>query len=77
MLKQDYKEGEMTLKTALALAIKVLNKTMDVSKLSAEKGKQFSDAGWLITYIYIYIIIILMYIYIKNVVNLYTSAVVY
>uniref|UniRef100_A0A8B9ZJ83 Proteasome subunit alpha type-4 n=1 Tax=Anas platyrhynchos TaxID=8839 RepID=A0A8B9ZJ83_ANAPL len=37
MLKQDYKEGEMTLKTALALAIKVLNKTMDVSKLSAEK----------------------------------------
>lgn len=27
--------------------------------------------------IYIYIIIILMYIYIKNVVNLYTSAVVY
>lgn len=40
MLKQDYKEGEMTLKSALALAVKVLNKTMDVSKLSAEKGKQ-------------------------------------
>lgn len=39
MLKQDYKEGEMTLSSALALAIKVLNKTMDVSKLSAEKGK--------------------------------------
>lgn len=38
MLKQDYKEGEMTLSSALALAIKVLNKTMDVSKLSAEKG---------------------------------------
>lgn len=38
MLKQDYKEGEMTLKSALALAVKVLNKTMDVSKLSAEKG---------------------------------------
>uniref|UniRef100_A0A3Q3JQL5 Proteasome 20S subunit alpha 4 n=1 Tax=Monopterus albus TaxID=43700 RepID=A0A3Q3JQL5_MONAL len=37
MLKQDYKEGEMTLSSALALAIKVLNKTMDVSKLSAEK----------------------------------------
>ncbi|KYO21326.1 hydroxylysine kinase [Alligator mississippiensis] len=37
MLKQDYKEGEMTLKSALALAVKVLNKTMDVSKLSAEK----------------------------------------
>lgn len=39
MLKQDYKEGEMTLKSALALAVKVLNKTMDVSKLSAEKGE--------------------------------------
>lgn len=42
MLKQDYKEGEMTLSSALALAIKVLNKTMDVSKLSAEKGEDFS-----------------------------------
>lgn len=39
MLKQDYKEGEMTLLSALALAVKVLNKTMDVSKLSAEKGE--------------------------------------
>ncbi|KAJ0001859.1 hypothetical protein NQD34_001655 [Periophthalmus magnuspinnatus] len=37
MLKQDYKEGEMTLSSALALPGKVLNKTMDVSKLSAEK----------------------------------------
>merc|ERR1712142_840827 len=37
MLKQDFKEGEMTLSSALALAVKVLNKTMDVSKLSAEK----------------------------------------
>ncbi|PIO12075.1 hypothetical protein AB205_0069170, partial [Aquarana catesbeiana] len=37
MLKQDYKEGGMTMKAALALAVKVLNKTMDVSKLSAEK----------------------------------------
>ncbi|EHB00582.1 Proteasome subunit alpha type-4 [Heterocephalus glaber] len=37
VLKQDYKEGEMTLKSVLGLAIKVLNKTMDVSKLSAEK----------------------------------------
>ncbi|MCQ8205591.1 hypothetical protein NP569_25205, partial [Vibrio parahaemolyticus] len=34
---KEYKEGEMTLKSALALAVKVLNKTMDVSKLSAEK----------------------------------------
>ncbi|KAF3855160.1 hypothetical protein F7725_023215 [Dissostichus mawsoni] len=37
MLKQDFKEGEMTLSGALALAVKVLNKTMDVSKLTAEK----------------------------------------
>ena len=39
MLKQDDKEGEMSLSSALALAVKVLNKTMDVSKLSAEKGE--------------------------------------
>lgn len=44
MLKQDFKEGEMTLSTALALAVKVLNKTMDVSKLSAEKGADFSSS---------------------------------
>lgn len=44
MLKQDYKEGEMTLSSALALAIKVLNKTMDVSKLSAEKGADLSSS---------------------------------
>ncbi|CAD7682233.1 unnamed protein product [Nyctereutes procyonoides] len=36
MLKEDYK-GEMTLKSALALAIKILNKTMDMSELSDEK----------------------------------------
>lgn len=34
----------MTLSTALALAVKVLNKTMDVSKLSAEKGADFSSS---------------------------------
>uniref|UniRef100_A0A7N8X603 Proteasome subunit alpha type-4 n=1 Tax=Mastacembelus armatus TaxID=205130 RepID=A0A7N8X603_9TELE len=48
MLKQDYKEGEMTLSSALALAVKVLNKTMDVSKLSAEKDgatDSHSDGG--------------------------------
>lgn len=45
MLKQDYKEGEMTLKSALALAVKVLNKTMDVSKLSAEKGDPVSSCS--------------------------------
>lgn len=43
MLKQDFKEGEMTLSSALALAVKVLNKTMDVSKLSAEKGADLSS----------------------------------
>lgn len=42
MLKQDFKEGEMSLSSALALAVKVLNKTMDVSKLSAEKGKIYT-----------------------------------
>lgn len=35
----------MTLKSALALAIKVLNKTMDVSKLSAEKGNPCPPPG--------------------------------
>lgn len=38
-LKQEYKEGETTLKDAQALAIKVLSKTLDMTKLSAEKGK--------------------------------------
>ncbi|XP_070543439.1 proteasome subunit alpha type-4 [Ptychodera flava] len=37
MLKQEYKEGEMTMKDSLALAIKVLSKTLDITKLSAEK----------------------------------------
>ncbi len=46
MLKQDYKEGEMTLPSALALAVKVLNKTMDVSKLSAEKGVCLARRRW-------------------------------
>uniref|UniRef100_A0A6P8PIN9 Proteasome subunit alpha type-4-like n=1 Tax=Geotrypetes seraphini TaxID=260995 RepID=A0A6P8PIN9_GEOSA len=37
VLKQDYKEGEMSLKSAFTCAVKVLNKDMDVSKRSAEK----------------------------------------
>lgn len=37
MLKQEYKEGEMTLKDALQLAIKVMSKTLDMTKLAAEK----------------------------------------
>ena len=38
MLKQDYKEGETTLQQALQLAIKVLSKTLDMTKLTSEKG---------------------------------------
>ena len=38
MLKQDYKEGETTLKQALQLAVKVLSKTLDMTKLTSEKG---------------------------------------
>lgn len=37
MLKHEYKETP-TLEEALQLAIKVLNKTLDSTKLSAEKG---------------------------------------
>ncbi|XP_023023022.1 proteasome subunit alpha type-4 [Leptinotarsa decemlineata] len=36
-LKQEYKEGEMTLKDAKSLAIKVLVKTLDMAKLTSEK----------------------------------------
>ena len=38
MLKHEYKEIP-TLEEALQLAIKVLNKTLDSTKLSAEKGR--------------------------------------
>lgn len=54
LLKQDYKEG-CDLKEACAMAVKVLSKTMDSSKLSSEKSKwtctimnsswQYTD-GW-------------------------------
>lgn len=37
MLKQEYKEGEMKLADALDLSIKVLSKTLDLSKLTADK----------------------------------------
>ncbi|XP_050293399.1 proteasome subunit alpha type-4 [Anthonomus grandis grandis] len=36
-LKQEYKEGEMSLQDAKALAVKVLSKTLDVTKLTSEK----------------------------------------
>jgi 20S proteasome subunit alpha 3 len=38
LLKQDYKE-DCTLKEACGLAVKVLSKTMDSTKLSSEKSK--------------------------------------
>jgi 20S proteasome subunit alpha 3 len=37
ILKQEYKEGETTLKEALVLAIKVLSKTLDATKMTSEK----------------------------------------
>ena len=40
MLKQEYKEDEMTLKSAVAMAVKVLSKTMDTNKLTPEKGEK-------------------------------------
>lgn len=41
MLKQEYKEAGITLEEALSLAIKVLSKTLDMTKLTSEKGKGF------------------------------------
>ncbi|KAJ7365914.1 Proteasome subunit alpha type-4 [Desmophyllum pertusum] len=37
MLKQEYKEEEMGLKDALKLAVKVLDKTLDITKLTPDK----------------------------------------
>lgn len=50
LLKQDYKD-ESTLKEACGLAVKVLSKTMDSTKLSSEKSKflkllLFPDETW-------------------------------
>jgi len=36
-LKQEYKEGEMTLASALDLSVKVLSKTLDMTKLTPDK----------------------------------------
>lgn len=41
MLKQEYKEGETNLQSALQLAIKVLSKTLDMTKITSEKGKMY------------------------------------
>lgn len=38
-MKQEYKENETTLEEAKALAVKVLAKTLDMTKLTPEKGK--------------------------------------
>merc|ERR1712038_900846 len=37
ILKQEYKEGEMSLNGALDLSMKVLSKTLDMTKLTADK----------------------------------------
>ncbi|CAG2162194.1 unnamed protein product [Oppiella nova] len=37
VLKQEYKDGETSLKDALALTVKVLSKTLDTTKLTADK----------------------------------------
>ena len=44
LLKQDYKE-DSTLQEACAMAVKVLSKTMDSTKLSSEKSKSPSPHG--------------------------------
>merc|ERR1712111_94303 len=36
-LKQEYKEGEMSMDSALDLAVKVLSKTLDMTKLTPDK----------------------------------------
>jgi 20S proteasome subunit alpha 3 len=36
-LKQEYKEGEMSLKDSMDLSIKVLSKTLDMTKITADK----------------------------------------
>jgi 20S proteasome subunit alpha 3 len=37
-LKTEYKEGQMTLDEAKKLAVKILFKTLDATKLTADKG---------------------------------------
>ena len=39
MLKQEYKEGDTNVQQALDLSIKVLSKTLDTNKLTADKGE--------------------------------------
>lgn len=37
-MKTEYKEGQMTLDEAKKLAVKILSKTLDATKLTADKG---------------------------------------
>lgn len=37
-MKTEYKEGQMTLNEAKKLAVKILSKTLDATKLTADKG---------------------------------------
>ena len=43
ILKQEYKIGETKLADALKLAVKILSKTLDTTKLTSEKSKFFFD----------------------------------
>lgn len=43
MLKQEYKEEEIQLADAKKLAIRVLSKTLDMTKLTSEKGEHPAD----------------------------------
>ncbi len=42
ILKQEYKIGETKLTDALKLAVKILSKTLDTTKLTSEKCKIFA-----------------------------------
>ena len=42
MLKQEYKDGDINLENALQLSIKVLSKTLDMTKVTSEKGRSES-----------------------------------
>ena len=43
MLKQEYDEDKIPLPEALKLAVRVLNKTLDVTKLTKEKGNELRE----------------------------------
>ena len=55
LLKQDYKE-DCSLKEACGMAVKVLSKTMDSTKLSSEKSEYYwvRGAGWRPLYVFLF-----------------------